>query len=126
LRSNRHKLWTVIACANLCSLVLAAAGCKSYWIDANIENQTGQTIHELEVDYPTASFGTNTLAVGGAMHYRFQIRGSGPVKVEYTLQDGKIAHAQALTLSEHQNGQLTIRLLPLGKIEVVPKLQPAS
>lgn len=114
--------WILVACA----ITLAASGCKSYWVDAHIENQTGQSIHELEVDYPTASFGTNTLAPGAAMHYRFQIRGSGPVKVEYTLQNGKTTHAQALTLSERQQGQLTIRLLPLGKIEVVPLLKPAS
>jgi hypothetical protein len=108
------------------AFALTASGCRSYWIDANIENQTGQPIHELEVDYPSASFGTNTLASGAAMHYRFQTRGSGPVKVEYTSGDGKTMHAQGTTLAEHQEGQLTIRLLPLGKVEFVPKLQPAS
>jgi hypothetical protein len=107
-------------------MILAGSGCKSYWIDASIENQTGQPIHELEVDYPTASFGTNTLAPGAAMHYRFQIRGSGPVKVEFTTADGKTSHAQGLTLAEHQQGQLTIRLLPQSKVEFLPKLQPAS
>ena len=104
--------------------VLVASGCKSYWIDADIQNQTGQPIHELEVDYPTASFGTNTLAPGASMHYRFQIRGSGPVKVEFSTEDGKTSHAQGLTLTEHQQGQLVIRLLPQGKVEFAPKLQP--
>lgn len=122
MREPKWKLGYAAAFA----VLLATTGCKSYWVDANIQNQTGQAIHELEVDYPTASFGTNSLAPGGTMHYRFQIRGSGPVKVEYTLPDGKTAHAQALTLHEHQYGQLTIRLLPLGKIEIDPKLEPAS
>jgi hypothetical protein len=122
LKQTRNRFWTVAACA----MMLAISGCKSYWIDANIENQTGQPIHELEVDYPTASFGTNTLAPGAAMHYRFQIRGSGPVKVEFTTADGKTSHAQGLTLAEHQQGQLTIRLLPQSKVEFLPKLQPAS
>jgi hypothetical protein len=80
----------------------------------------------LEVDYPTASFGTNKLAVGASMHYRFQVRGSGPVKVEYTTEAGKTSHAQGLTLTEHQQGQLLIRLLPAGKVEFSPKLEPAS
>jgi hypothetical protein len=106
--------------------MLFATGCKSYWIEADIENHTGQAIHELEVDYPSASFGTNTLAPLADMHYRFQTRGSGPVKVEFTTGDGKIAHAQGLTLAEHQQGQLTIVLLPQGKVEFVPKLVPAS
>jgi hypothetical protein len=106
--------------------MLSAVGCKSYWVDARIENQSGQTIHELEVDYPSASFGTNTLTPGAEMHYRFQIRGSGPLKVEYTSGEGKISHGQGLTLSERQQGELTIRLLPQGKVDFLPKLQPAS
>jgi hypothetical protein len=107
-------------------LLLSTSGCKSYWIDAEIRNQTGQTIHELEVDYPTASFGANSLAPGAAMHYRLQIRGSGPVKVEYTFEDGKTAHAQGPSLEEHQQGRLTIQIFSGGKVEFVPNLKPAS
>jgi hypothetical protein len=107
-------------------ILLVASGCKSYWIDATVENQTGQAIHELEVDYPTASFGSNGLAPGATMHYRFQIRGAGPVKVEYSTPDGKTTHAQGLTLAEHQQGGLTIRLLPQGKVEFLPSITPAS
>jgi hypothetical protein len=112
------------------ALALGFVGCKSYWIDTSVENQSGQTVRELEVDYPTASFGANSLAAGATMHYRFQVRGSGPVKVEYTSSDEKLVHklvrAQGLTLEERQHGQLMIRLLPLGKVEFVPRLQPAS
>jgi hypothetical protein len=108
------------------ALCLASTGCKSYWVEATIENKTGQTVRELEVDYPTASFGTNSLTAGTAMHYRFQIRGTGPVKVDYIAADGKPSHNQGLTLVERQHGQLTVRLLPLGKVEFVTNLQPAS
>jgi hypothetical protein len=106
-------------------VMLAATGCHSYWIDATIDNETGATIRELEVDYPTASFGKNSLAPGQSMHYRFQIRGSGPVKVEYTFENGKLNHAQGLNLAERQQGQLQIRLMPQGKVEFLPKLEPA-
>jgi hypothetical protein len=122
VKDLRKRFWTVIACAGM----LNAVACKSYWVDARIENNTGQAVHELEVDYPSASFGTNALAPGAAMHYRFQIRGAGPLKVEYTSGDGKTAQAQGLTLTEHQQGELTIRLLPQGKVDFLPKLQPAS
>lgn len=104
----------------------ALTGCRSNWVDATVENQTGHPVHELEVDYPTASFGSNSLTPGAAMHYRFQIRGEGPVKVEYTGEGGAAFHAQGLTLTEHQEGQILIRLLPSGKVQFVPKLQPAS
>jgi hypothetical protein len=126
LKQSKHGFWPEAVCAALLASMLATTGCKSYWIDTSVENQTGQPIRELEVDYPTASFGTNTLTPGEAMHYRFQIRGSGPVKVEYTSPDGTIHHVQGLTLVERQQGQLTIRLLPQGKAEFLPKLQPAS
>jgi acyl-[acyl carrier protein]--UDP-N-acetylglucosamine O-acyltransferase len=74
-----------------CAPIMQSCCARHQWLQkllgrCQIENQTGQPIHELEVDYPTASFGTNTLAPGAAMHYRFQIRGSGPVKVEYTCR----------------------------------------
>jgi hypothetical protein len=106
--------------------VSSLTGCRSYWVDATIENHTGHPIHELEVDYPQASFGTNTIADGASMHYRFQIRGDGPTKVEYTTEDGKTVHAQGLTLSERQQGQLLIRLRPAGQVQFVPQLKPAS
>ncbi len=111
------------------AILLSMCGCRSYeshWIDASVENQTGQRIKQLEVAYPSASFGANSLDVGASMHYRFQIRNSGPVKVEYSTDNGKTVKVQGLTLVEHQQGQLTIRLQPEGKIEFIPQLQPAS
>ena len=99
-------------------------GCKSYWIDTTVKNETGQQIRELEVDYPTASFGINSVAPGASMHYRLQVRGSGPMKVEYLTSDGKTVHLQGTTLSERQQGQITIRLLPAGKAEFLPSIKP--
>ncbi len=84
-------------------------------------------MHEFVVDYPSASFGTNTLAPGARRFITgFQIRGAGPVRVEFTGEDGTISHAQGHALSEHQQGQLIIRLLPRNKVEFLPSLQPAS
>lgn len=125
-----NRFWRSLAKGILTSLgfvlLLSSSGCRSFWVDASVENQTGATIRELEVDYPTASFGTNSLGPGAVMHYRFQIRGSGPVKVEYTDQNGKPVQAKDLTLIEKQHGQLTLRLLPQGKVQFIPNLQPAS
>jgi len=124
-----NKTARIVKMAAVGFALLAVAGCRGYksnWIDADVENQTGKPVHELEVDYPTASFGINALAPGGAMHYRIQIRGSGPVKVTYTFEDGKMAHAQGLNLTEQEHGHLIIRLFPQGKVDFVPKLEPAS
>jgi len=110
----------------IAAAMLLVAACKSDWVDATIENHTGNPVRQLEVNYPSASFGTNTLSPGNPMHYRFKIRGSGPIRVEFISQDGTTIHAQGLTLEEKQHGALVIRLLPHGKVEFIPSLQPAS
>ncbi len=111
-------LLSVAACASL-------AGCHSYHIDATIENRTGGAVQLLEVDYPSASFGMNAIAVGGDYHYRFQVQGSGPVKIQYTQPDGHIATATGPTMDQGQEGRLQIVLLPGAKIEFEPELKPA-
>jgi hypothetical protein len=126
MRSMGHLLRISIVATAILTGAMTISGCKSDWVEVTIENQTGKPVHEFVVDYPSASFGTNTLAPGAPFHYRFQIRGAGPVRVEFTGEDGKISHAQGPALSEHQQGQLIIRLLPQNKVEFLPSLQPAS
>jgi hypothetical protein len=74
----------------------------------------------MEVDYPNASFGANSLAAGAVMHYRFQVQGNGPLKVQYTAGDGRQVQIDGPTFSERQEGTLTIVLLPNGKAEFHP------
>ena len=105
-------------------LVTVLLGCKSYWIDVDVENHTGQPIRQLEVEYPTASFGINSVGPESAMHYRFQVRGTGPIRVSYLASDGETMHSDGPTLSEHQHGQLTIELLPGGKSKFAANIQP--
>jgi hypothetical protein len=101
-----------------------ATGCHSYHIETTVENRTGAAIQLLEVDYPSASFGANSLAAGASFHYRIQLRGSGPVKVQYTAGDGRPAQIDGPTLSEPRQGSLVIVLLPGGKAEFHPQLTP--
>jgi hypothetical protein len=110
----------------LLSLLLGTGlvcGCHSYRIDAIVENHTGSSIELLEVDYPSASFGSDTLGVDQNYHYRFQVRGSGPVKVQYTETAGhQLWQKTGPDLFERQEGRLEIVLLPGGKIEFHPQL----
>jgi hypothetical protein len=119
---------TVRVASLLASLLLALGflcGCHSFQIDTTVENRTGAAIELLEVDYPSASFGADTLASGADFHYRFQVRGSGPVKVQYT-EDGshKVRQMSGPEVFEHQEGSLEIVLLPEGKAEFRPQLSP--
>ena len=110
----------------LSSAMLALAGCHSYHVETTIENHTGGLIRLLEVDYPSASFGVNSLAAGEEYHYRIQLRGSGPIKVQYSGNDGRKAQVEGPMLFEQQEGRIEIVLLPGGKAEFDPELTGAA
>jgi hypothetical protein len=122
LAEARRSLFTAFLSATL----LAAAACHSYHVDTTVENRTGAAIQLLEVDYPSASFGADHIASGAIYRYRFQIRGSGPLKITYTGPDDKQVQIDGPTLIERQQGQLKIVLLPAGKAQFIPQLTPAS
>ncbi len=115
-----------IAFALLAIITFFLAGCHSYHVDATVENRTGSDIQLLEVDYPSASFGADHIASGAVFHYRFQIRGSGPLKITYTGSGEKQVQIPGPTLVERQQGQLKIVLLPEGKAQFIPQLTPSS
>ena len=98
------------------------AGCHSYHVETTVENRTGAPIQLLEVDYPSASFGDNSLAAGAIFQYRIQLRGAGPVKVQYTTGDGHPVQIEGPALAERQEGRLDIVLLPGGKADFHPEL----
>ena len=116
----------VVLLGSLLSILLIVCGCHSRHVDATVENHTGAAIQQLEVDYPSASFGANSLAADANFGYRFQIQGSGDLKVQYSMVGGKTQQIKGPTLHEGQQGQLQIVLLPDGKAEFHPELTPGS
>ena len=101
----------------LSGMLALAVGCHSSQVDVAVENRTGAPIRLLEVDYPNASFGANSLAADGVLHYRIQVQGNGPLKVQYTASNGQLAQMDGPALTERQEGKLQIVLLPDSKIE---------
>ncbi len=107
---------------------MTLAGCHSFHIDIAVENQTGVPIRLLEVDYPNASFGVDVLAANATYHYRIQVQGNGPLKVQYstpvgdTPSQGQQRQIQGPVLTEKQEGTLKIVLLPNGKADFNPHL----
>jgi len=113
------------ALVNLLAGLVAAisfAGCHSFHIDVTIENRTGLPVRLLEVDYPSASFGADTLATGATFHYRIQVQGAGPLRVQYTASPEHSVQIQGPALADRQEGTLLIVLLPDGKAEFHPHL----
>lgn len=119
-----HRNRSGILAAIVLPAALMAAGCHSYHVETTVENRTGGAIQLLEVDYPSASYGADKLLAGGVFHYRIQLRGSGPLKVQYTASDGRPVEISGPTLAERQQGSLEIVLLPDGKAEFHPRLTP--
>lgn len=105
-------------------LAASLGGCHSYHVETTVENRTGAKVELLEVDYPSASFGKDSLGDGEDYHYRFQINGSGQLKVQYT-QAGQQRQIAGPALAERQEGRLEIVLLPGGKAEFHPELTAA-
>jgi hypothetical protein len=104
---------------------LFVATCHSYHVEVAVKNHTGGAVQLLEIDYPSASFGVNTLAAGAEYHYRIQLRGSGPIKAQYTESDGRQSQVEGPMLFEQQEGRMEIVLLPGGKAEFHPDLTDA-
>lgn len=103
-------------------LVASFPGCRSAHVEVTVENHTGAPIRLLEVDYPSASFGADNLATGGVFHYRIQLQGSGPVRVQYTDPDNKQPQINGPSLAQGEQGSLQIVLLPGGTAEFHPQL----
>jgi hypothetical protein len=93
---------------------IALSGCHSALINATISNRTSEPVSLVEVDYPSASFGTQTLAPGQDFHYRFKILGSGPTTLLWTDQQHHDHKSSGPALHEGQEGALHITLADQG------------
>ena len=92
----------------------ALTGCHSPYVAATVSNRTAQPLKLIEVDYPSASFGTENLAPGGDFHYRFKVLGSGNMKLLYTDATHKDYKADGPLLHEGAEGPLLISITPAG------------
>jgi hypothetical protein len=100
------------------------SGCHSYQVAITVENRTGAPVQLLEVDYPSASFGADVIGSGADFHYRVQLRGSGPIKVQYTAAGEHQVQLTGPDLHEAQQGRLEIVVQPGGKAQFLPQLTP--
>ena len=97
-------------------------GCHSAFINASIHNGTPGPITLVELDYPSASFGTQTLAPGQDFKYRFKVLGSGDLKLLWTDIHNQEQHADGPHLGEGMEGTLTVAVTPSG-VHWTPVLQ---
>ena len=87
---------------------LALTACHSAFVTATIQNRTSQPIQLVEVDYPSASFGTQSISPGADFHYRFKVLGEGKLKITYTDSSNQEKKAEGFLLQEGAEGPVTI------------------
>ncbi|HEX5234851.1 MAG TPA: hypothetical protein VFW25_05915 [Silvibacterium sp.] len=100
----------IALCAATLLACLPAAGCRSAFVQTSIVNQTGAPVRLIEVDYPSASFGTQQIDKGTTFNYRFKVLGSGAVTISFTGGDNKIHTSTGPTLDQGQQGTLIVTL----------------
>lgn len=122
-RGNRRSsaVWFVLLLP-----LLVAAACKTYIVHVAVVNHTGSAVNLLEVDYPSASFGVDSLPAGATYHYHLQLEDSGPFKVAYTDSQKHKWNSTGPTVHQGQKGTVEIVLMPGGKTEFHPQLDPAK
>jgi hypothetical protein len=98
----------------LLTSLIAITGCHSPYVVTTVSNHTTQPIALLEVDYPSASFGTENLAPGADFHYRFKVLGSGNMKLLYTDSTHQDHKSDGLFLKEGAQGTLAIVIADTG------------
>lgn len=93
---------------------LSLAGCHSAYVNATVSNQTTSAITLVQVEYPSASFGTQTIAAGDEFRYRFKVLGSGVMKITYTDAAQSEHKATGPTLHEGAEGSLNVTVATDG------------
>ena len=107
--------------------LIAATGCHSAFVNATVSNHTTQPLLLLEVDYPSASFGTQNLAPGADFHYRFKVLGSGSMKLLYTDSTHQDHKSDGPFLKEGAEGPLTIAITDTGVTwQPAPSVTPGN
>lgn len=97
-----------LLCVFASALLICTAGCRSPYIEATISNRTAEPLKLIEVDYPSASFGTQALSPGQDFHYRFQVLGQGKMKLAYTDSVNHEHKSEGPELKEGAEGPLSI------------------
>ena len=119
------KLFQRILCAGAGALLLQLlCGCRSHVVQAMVVNDGAAPLQNIEVDYPSASFGISSLPPGGRFPYHFEIDGAGKLQVQY-LDSGLHPHsATGPRITEGQEGTLTIHIDGAGAVRWDAHLKP--
>ena len=103
-----NRLLSMLGGILLVAISVWVTGCHSAYMNATISNHGPGAISVVQVEYPSASFGTQTIAPGQQFKYRFKVLGSGTVKVTYTDATQVERKFTGPSLKEGDEGALSV------------------
>jgi hypothetical protein len=121
--TRRNRLRGFLRLTALAGLILTV-GCRAKLVEVRVVNSGTTDLHNVEVDYPSASFGMSNLAPGATFVYRIQLQDAGRMKVEFSDSKEKPHSGKGPYVKEGQQGTLTLTLDASGKNQWNPQLQP--
>ncbi|HEY5253413.1 MAG TPA: hypothetical protein VIJ53_02085 [Acidobacteriaceae bacterium] len=120
---KRSRLRGLLGLAALASLMMTV-GCRAKLVEVRVVNSGTTDLHNIEVDYPSASFGMSNLAAGTTYVYRIQLQDAGRMKVEFSDSKEQPHSGKGPYVEQGQQGTLTITLDGSGKNRWDPQLHP--
>jgi len=97
-------------------IILTLAGCRSRVVKVNLINTSTAPIKTIIVDYPTATFGKDTLSPGATFSYVIKPLESGMLKIQFTDAKGAIHSYSGTTLHKNDDGVLDVNINQNGAV----------
>lgn len=123
--SGRIRLRGFLGLTALAGLILTV-GCRAKLVEVRVVNSGPTDLHNVEVDYPSASFGVSNLAPGATYIYRIQLQDAGRMKVEFSDGKEQPHSGKGPYVEEGQQGTLTLTLDASGKNQWTAQLRPKA
>ena len=89
---------------------LSLTGCRARVVKISLTNISTQPIKTIIVDYPSATFGKDTLAPGETYFSLIKPLDHGPIKVRFTDAQGGNHTYESISLQQGDDGSVNIKL----------------
>jgi hypothetical protein len=90
--------------------VIAMAGCRAHVVKISLTNTSSEPIKTIIVDYPTATFGKDTLAPHETYFSLVKPLDKGPITVRFTDVQGGSHTYKSISLEQGDDGSVDIKL----------------
>jgi hypothetical protein len=90
--------------------VITLAGCRAHVVKISLANTSSEPIKTIIVDYPTATFGKDTLAPRETYFSLVKPVDKGPIKVRFTDAQGVNHTYESIYLEPGDDGSVNIKL----------------